>query len=61
MTNKEARLMISAAVDCWHKVADDHDGKHCNCFRDAFVRRMIEMGFDPEYAPPTGKTDAARV
>jgi len=39
----EVKQIINEAVACWHDVADDHDIKHCNCFRDAFVRRLIDL------------------
>ena len=45
----ELQTLIDEAVDCWHKVADDHDKKHCNCFREAFVRRLIEIGYKSAY------------
>jgi hypothetical protein len=37
------RCIIDEAVASWHKVADDHDIVHCNCFREAFAQRLIDL------------------
>jgi hypothetical protein len=43
-TQHELAQIIDIAVDCWHEVADEHDIAHCNCFRESFARRLIELG-----------------
>lgn len=45
MTDEENERMtelIDLAVECWHMVADDHGGQHCNCFREKFVQTLID-------------------
>lgn len=42
--------ILDEAVDCWHKVADDHNIKHCNCFKEMFARRLIELGYAESFA-----------
>ncbi len=48
MSNMEEQLKIARIIDeavgCWHKVADDHDIKHCNCFLEEFARSLIDKG-----------------
>ena len=44
LKQKEIANIIDLAVQCWHEVADEHEIKHCNCFREAFARRLIDLG-----------------
>ena len=46
---EQMKKLIDEAVDCWHAIADEHDFKHCNCFRDKFVRRLIDLGLFDGY------------
>lgn len=45
----ELKKLIDEAVACSHEVADDHGIQHCNCFREKFVSRLIEMGYKSPY------------
>lgn len=49
LNNAEVARIIDEAVACWHMVADDHDIKHCNCFRDTFAQRLIDLGLFEGY------------
>ena len=44
MTQSEIADLIDIAVACWHEVAEEHEIKHCNCFREAFARKLIDDG-----------------
>jgi hypothetical protein len=44
MTQQQIAALIDEAVDTWHHIADTHDIKHCNCFRDEFAKRLIDKG-----------------
>jgi len=43
MTYEEMHRIIDEAVLAWHEVADKHEIKHCNCFREKFARKMIDL------------------
>ena len=44
MTQNDIADIIDLAVDCWHEVAESHDIKPCNCFRELFAGKMIDRG-----------------
>ena len=41
MEAKEVCEILDLAVDKWHEVADEHNIKHCNCFRVEFGEALI--------------------
>ena len=41
LTAEQAFAVSDIAVDLWHRIADEHGHDHCNCFRDALMRRLI--------------------
>lgn len=45
LTQQDIAHIIDLAVTHWHGVADEHDFPHCNYFREAFAKAMIEEGF----------------
>jgi len=44
LKQKQIASIIDEAVSCWHEIADTHEIKHCNCFRDLLAKRLIEQG-----------------
>lgn len=45
-TEEQVKLanLIDLAVVIWHEVAEEHNIRHCNCFREAFASRLIKDG-----------------
>jgi len=46
---REIAWFIDHAVEKWHEVAEEHDIKSCNCFREALAGSLVDEGIFAGY------------